>query len=133
MSGTQNNKILIIEIVEDENSQRKVLTETFVRSGFNVLQARDGKEGLEIALKEKPDIILLDILMPDMDGMTMLGKLRHYNSWGKNVPVILLTNISPDNEKINKQVVEDEPAYYLMKANYTIDDIVDKVKERLNR
>jgi DNA-binding response OmpR family regulator len=133
MEDIKNKKILLIEIVEDEVSQRKALVDKFNREGFRVLQARDGEEGLRIALTEKPDIILLDILMPEIDGMTMLKKLRHENTWGKNVPVILLTNISPDSEKINKGITEDEPAYYLMKANCTIDDVVDKVKERLRR
>lgn len=133
MEEIKNSKILLIEIVEDEASQLKALADKFNREGFHVLQARTGDEGLKLALEERPDIILLDILMPEVDGMTMLKKLRDENSWGKHVPVIFLTNISPDNENINERITEDEPAYYLMKANLTIDDVVDKVKERLSR
>ena len=124
-------KILIIEIVEDEYSQRKALSDKFKREGFMVFEAKDGEEGLKTALREKPDAILLDILMPGTDGITMLKKLRQENTWGKKVPVILLTNLSPDDKNISEEIVENEPSYYLMKANCTIDDVVEKVKERL--
>ncbi len=128
---TQVNKKILI--VEDEMSQRKALVDKFTREGFQVLEARDGEEGLRIALKEQPNIILLDIVMPKMDGMTMLKKLRQENDWGKSVPVILLTNLSSDDDKINKGITEDEPAYYLVKSNWPINEVVEKVKERLSR
>lgn len=122
-----------ILIVEDEQSQRKALVDKFTREGFSVLEARDGKEGFAAALQKQPHIILLDIVMPKMDGMTMLKKLRQANTWGKGVPVVLLTNLSSDDEKITKGVTEDEPAYYLVKSNWTISDVVEKVRERLSR
>ena len=130
MEETTKKKILIIE---DENSQRKALMEKFTREGFTVLEARDGEEGLRVALKEQPHIILLDIVMPKMDGMTMIKKLRQENDWGKSVPVILLTNLSSDDDKINKMITENEPAYYLVKSNYLLSEVVEKVKERLSR
>ncbi len=130
MEETTKKKILIIE---DEMSQRKALVDKFTREGFHVLEARDGEEGLRIALKEQPHIILLDIIMPKMDGMTMLKKLRQENDWGKSVPVILLTNLSSDDDKINQGITENEPAYYLVKSNWPINEVVEKVKERLSR
>lgn len=130
MKESTNKKILI---VEDEDSQRKALVDKFTREGFSVFEARDGEEGLHIALKEQPHIILLDIVMPKMDGMTMLKKLRQENEWGKKIPVILLTNLSADDDKIIARLAEDEPAYYLVKANWTINDVVEKVNERLAR
>lgn len=114
-------------------SQRKALVDKFTREGFQVVSARDGEEGLNTALKEKPDIILLDVVMPKMDGMTMLKKLRQQNEWGKSIPVIMLTNLSADDDKIMKGITEDLPAYYLVKSNWAINDVVDKVKERLSR
>lgn len=60
-----------------------------MKEEFHALGAKDGEEGLELALKEKPDLILLDVIMPKMDGMTMMKKLRKDN-WGKKVPIILL-------------------------------------------
>ena len=130
MEELSKKKILI---VEDEMSQRKALVDKFTREGFEVVSARDGEEGLSVALTEKPDIILLDIVMPKMDGMTMLKKLRHENEWGKSVPVILLTNLSADDDKIMKGVTEDLPAYYLVKSNWAINDVVEKVKDRLSQ
>jgi DNA-binding response OmpR family regulator len=128
-----SKKILVIEEVEDDTSLRSVLRTKFIKEGFNVLEAGDGEEGLAIALHEHPNLIVLDILMPKMDGITMMEKLRHVNEWGKKVPIILLTNVSADDERINKAVTENEPAYYLVKANYTISDLVEKIKERLVR
>lgn len=130
MEESTKKKILVIE---DEVSQRKALVDKFTREGFDVLEAKDGKEGLSVALKEQPHIILLDIVMPKMDGMAMLKKLRQENEWGKSVPVILLTNLSSDDDKILKGVSEDLPAYYLVKSDWAIDDVVKKVKERLVR
>ena len=80
----------IILIVEDDRSLLHALTDKFKLEGFHVLNSENGKEGLEMALKEEPDAILLDILMPIMDGLTMLGELRQANSWGRRVPVVIL-------------------------------------------
>lgn len=128
-----NKKILIIEEVEDEKSLRDVLHDKFVKEGFGVLEAKDGEEGLAIALREHPDLILLDIVMPKMDGLTMMKKLREENEWGKHVPIIILTNLSADKEKINQAIADNEPAYYLVKSNYTISDLVEKIRELLSR
>lgn len=132
-NGVKDKKILVIEEVEDEKSLRDVLHDKFKLEGFNVLEAKDGEEGLAIALREHPDIILLDIVMPKMDGLTMMKKLREANEWGKNVPIILLTNLGADDEKIMKSITDNTPAFYLVKANYTIEDLVEKIKERLSR
>ena len=134
MSNEINNKkILVIEEVEDEKSLRDVLHDKFVNEGFKVLEARDGEEGLATALREHPDLILLDIVMPKMDGLTMMKKLREANDWGKHVPIILLTNLSADDDKIMAAITKNQPAYYLVKSNYTIEDLVEKIRERLSR
>jgi len=129
----QSKKILVIEEVEDEKSLRDVLHDSFSLEGFSVLEAKDGEEGLATALSEHPDIILLDIVLPKMDGLTMMKKLREANEWGKHVPIILLTNLSADDDKINQAIAENEPAYYLVKSNYTMSDLVEKIRERLSR
>lgn len=121
-----------ILVVEDEEVQRKPLTDELQDHGFRVLTAVNGREGLDIALREKPDLILLDILMPVMDGMTMMRKLRE-NPWGKKVPIILLTNLSAEDDKIIQEVTRDEPAYYLVKSDWGLVDVVEKVKEGLSR
>ncbi|HUX35490.1 MAG TPA: response regulator [Candidatus Paceibacterota bacterium] len=119
-----SNKILI---VEDEEVMLKTLTDNLTQAGFgHLLQAKNGEEGLIVALKENPDLILLDIVMPIMDGITMLKKLRE-DPRGKNTKVILLTNLSAD-DKITNSVITNEPSYYLVKADYSIDDVVEKAK-----
>ena len=126
-------QIKTILVVEDDPPILKTLVDKLTEEGFRIIEAHDGEEGLMIADRDHPDLILLDIVMPKMDGMTMLKKLRQENEWGKSVPVILLTNLSPDEEKINKGITEDEPAYYLIKTNWSLNDVVQKVRERLNR
>ena len=126
----KHQKILIIE---DEVPVLRALTDKFRLEGYTVLQAKDGQEGLKIATEEKPDLILLDILMPIMDGLTMLKELRAKNTYGKTVPVIVLTNLSADREEIMRTVAETEPSYYLVKPNFTISQVVAKAKEQLAR
>jgi CheY-like chemotaxis protein len=123
----KKNKILIID---DEPPMLTALNEAFENEGFSTLLAKDGEEGLQVALDKQPDIILLDILMPKIDGVSMMKKLRQ-TDWGKNIPVIFLTNINPDDSVLNA-VVETQPAYYLIKSDMNLDGIIAKVKEVLN-
>ena len=125
-----NNKTILI--VEDHAPVRIALVEKLQHDGMKALEAKDGEEGLAIALKEKPDLILLDIIMPRMSGMTMLDELRKSGDWGKSVPVIILTNLNPD-DKIMREVVETEPVFYLVKADWKIEDVISKVKEVLEK
>ncbi len=117
-------------IVEDEEITLVPLVDKFTKEGFEVKVARNGEQGLEMAAAEHPDLILLDIVMPRMDGMTMMARLRESSSWGASVPIILLTNLSAD-DKIMKGVVQNEPSYYLVKTDWTLNDVVAKVRERL--
>jgi DNA-binding response OmpR family regulator len=117
--------------IDDEEELRKVLRDKLNLEGFRVLEAKDGEEGLKTALLERPDLILLDILMPKMNGLDMMKKLRQSNSWGKTVPIILLTNLDAHDENINRAVTEDTPAYYLVKANWSMEDVVAKIRARL--
>jgi len=126
-----NNKSALILLVEDEGSVRLALSDKLKREGFEILEAKNGNKGLEIALEKRPSIILLDIIMPKMNGIEMLRKLREANEWGKKVPVIILTNLTADND-ITWAVAKDEPAYYLIKSDWDIDSIVAKVKETLH-
>lgn len=90
-----------------------------------MLDAENGVIGLELALKYKPDIILLDIRMPQMDGMTMLHALRK-DPYGAKAKVIMLTNFEPDNSIIGK-LVKDAPTYYCVKSDTSLDDLIDKI------
>jgi DNA-binding response OmpR family regulator len=126
MNESNGKKILI---VEDEKSLRKALHDKMSYEGFGVLESSDGEAGLSTALATHPDLILLDIIMPKMDGLTMLKKLRE-DAWGTTVPVIMLTNLS-DGAKIaesQKSNVLD----YLVKTDWSLEYVVDKVKENLH-
>lgn len=125
---TMDNKKILI--VEDEEAIQRAISDYLVNQEFATLMAKDGEEGLEIALKEHPDLILLDILMPKMDGMIMLQKLR-LDEWGKTAPVIILTNVNPNSSSIINSILQNEPAYYLVKSDVKLEGIVDKVKEVL--
>lgn len=127
MSNTKK----VILIVEDDTPLRNALRDKLTREGFVILESKNGEEGLAVALREHPDLILLDIIMPVMDGMTMLKKLRVEDEWGKTVPVIILTNLTSDSNQRVRDVFETEPAYYLVKSDWKIEDLVAKVRERL--
>lgn len=119
-----------ILVIEDEGSLLQALSVILREKGYTVLQARDGAEGLNMALKEHPDLILLDIVMPVMDGFTMLDMLRK-DSWGINAKVIILTNLSLDDQRLNK-VVSDQPSYYLVKSDNTLEQVVEKIQDVLS-
>ncbi len=122
-------KILLIEIVEDEVSLKKVLHDKFEEEGFSVLDAKNGEEGLGLALQEKPDLILLDLMMPKVDGIEMLKGLRN-DPRGKDIPVIMLTNVG-DVDHIS-EAIEYGSYDYLIKTDHTLEDIVRRVKEKLS-
>ena len=117
-----------ILVVEDYPPTLRALVDKFTREGFDVLEARDGEEGLELALKEHPDLILLDLKMPKMDGITMLKNLRADDS-SKDIPVIILTNLN--EPKKMAEALESETYDYLVKTDWKLKDIVKKVKEKL--
>ena len=125
---TDQKKIILV--VEDEEPMQLVLRDVLKVEGYTVLEAKNGIEGLELALKEHPDLILLDILMPKMDGLEMLKNLRA-DEWGRKVPVIVLTNLS-DNEDIAKAVEEDVFEYFV-KTDIRIDEVLARIREKIGR
>jgi len=120
-------------IVEDEVSLRGALRDKFIREGFLVYEARDGEEGLAAAADHQPDVILLDMMMPKMDGITMLIKLRKTTTWAAQVPVFVLTNLGEDDKLTMREILDDANAHYLVKSNWSIDQIVTKVREAIVR
>lgn len=117
-----------ILVVEDELALSQMLSDKFTAEGFDVQTAGDGQEGLDKALSWKPDLILLDIVMPRMDGMTMLHKLRA-DPGGKKTAVILLTNLS-DTEDVYDAMANG--VYdFLVKSHWDIDELVQEVQTKL--
>lgn len=129
LSRLKNKKDKAVLVVDDEEAKRTAVAEALRDEGYDVTEAADGQAALDIALKDHPDLILLDIMMPKMDGITMLGHLRD-DEWGYNVPVLLLTGTS-DPETIAK-AVEYRANDYLMKSTFDLQEIVEEVGRKIN-
>jgi DNA-binding response OmpR family regulator len=117
-----------IVIAEDETILLRGLTDRFTQEGFAVFPAENGAEALKLALENHPDMILLDIVMPVMDGMTALKKLRE-DEWGKTAKVIFLTNLS-DSDKVSDAVAHG--VYdFLIKVDWSLDNLVKRVSGQI--
>ncbi|MEK7540962.1 MAG: response regulator [Patescibacteria group bacterium] len=119
-----------ILIVEDASEELQLYSDMLKRENFETIEAKNGNEGLEVALRSKPDLILLDILMPVMDGITMLKELK-INDATKNIPVIVLTNYS-DTQKI-AEAMENGAYGYLVKIDLENGDLVKNIKSALSK
>ncbi len=117
-----------ILLVEDEESLRHALKIKLVNAGYEVIEAENGKVGLDMALRHQPDLILLDIVMPVMDGVTMLEKLRADDK-GANLDVIMLTNLNDTGkvESAEKSDVSD----YLIKTDWTLQDLLKLIEKKI--
>lgn len=119
------NKIILI--VEDEPSMSIVIQDSLRRDGFDVTTAKNGVDGLALAKDLHPDLVLLDILMPKMDGLTMLSELRK-DEWGKAADVVILSNYS-DEEK--QQIAAKFGVIdFWLKADCSLEDILFRIKEK---
>ncbi|TSD06068.1 MAG: two-component system, OmpR family, alkaline phosphatase synthesis response regulator PhoP [Parcubacteria group bacterium Athens0714_12] len=127
MPKQNQTKILIIE---DDQFLRELCEKKLKKEGFNVLTAIDGKSGLEKIIEEKPDLVLLDIVLPMMDGFEVLKRIRQQNDMEIiTIPIIILSNLGQENdlEKAKKLGAND----YLIKAQFTTDEITEKIKKNL--
>lgn len=113
-----------IAIIEDDYTISEMYKIRFELEGFQVYIATNGKDGLSLVEKERPDIILLDLMMPDMNGDEMLQAMRKTN-WGKTIPVIVLTNVSPDEAPPTLQPLDIHD--YIVKANTTPHMVLEKI------
>ena len=119
-------KILVID--DDETFQKAISTKLELLT-YQVVLASDGEEGLSKAVTEKPDLILLDIKMPKLDGLAFLKKLRA-NEGGLKIPVIITSNLS-SIDKISEGVSLGIKGY-ILKSNETLDTITKEVATALN-
>lgn len=121
-----HSQIKTILVVEDEVPLITSLKIKLERAGYKVLEAMDGEQGLKLALSKHPDLILLDIIMPVMDGITMMNKLRE-DEWGKTAQLIFLTNLSSEEKELQakQQGVHD----YIIKADWKLEDIIKKISQ----
>ena len=115
----------MVALIEDDPLIAEMYTTKFTKEGYDIKHAADGAAGLELVKKEKPDIILLDIIMPKMDGFQVLTELRKEATF-KDTPVIMLTNLGQE-EDVQKGRALGATDYFI-KTNFTPAAIVDKVK-----
>lgn len=123
----ENIKVLI---VEDEEILLTALSEELKQQGFTVIGAKDGVEGVEKAASEKPDLVLMDLVMPRLDGLGALKQIKSSPAT-KDIPVMVLTNLS-DYDKISEALATGAMDY-LVKANYRLEELVAKIKMVIQR
>lgn len=124
----QNAKKILV--VDDEELVIKALTEKLSTQGFIVSVAKDGEEALLKVSQALPDLILLDIIMPKLDGISVLKRLKE-NDTTKNIPVIILTNLYEDKRVVEQ--LESGGTDYLVKVEHTLPDIINKVRSKLQK
>ena len=122
------NKTVVL-LVEDDIFLASIYQKKFGLEGFEVITADNGEKGLSEARKKSPNIILLDILLPKLDGFAVLEKLK-IDGGTKNIPVILLTNLGQKDDV--EKGLECGAAGYLIKAHFKPSEVVAKVREVLH-
>lgn len=126
----KTNKIVLV--VDDEIALVKALESVLKTEGYKVITAPDGEVGFQMCHDHRPDLILLDILMPHLDGLGMLEKLRNCNDdFCKNVPVIILTNLTNEDFEINAKKLGAPD--YVIKSDTDLKSIVAMVHKKLNK
>lgn len=123
-------KVPKIVVVEDDAPIREMYVAKLEASGFEVFEAEDGQKGLDVIYQKRPDLILLDINLPNLSGKEMLVKLRK-EDWGKATPVLVLTNLSQTEADMDPEMLSVER--YVVKAYFTPKQIVDLVIETLQK
>jgi len=119
-----------ILLVEDEQMLAEMYATKFTMEGYKVEKADNGADGLRLAKEVKPDIILLDVIMPKMDGFAVLKELKA-DECCKKIPTVLLTNLGQDDDvKKGKDLGATD---YFVKSNHSPSEIVDKVKSILGK
>ena len=118
-----------ILIIEDDLVLQKALADYLSAEGFEIKVASDGENGEKLAISEKPDLILLDIILPKKDGFEVLRSVRDEEKTQK-IPIVLLTNLDSINDV--EKALELGATTYLVKADYKLEEVTAKVKELLN-
>ena len=119
-----------IAIIEDDQAISQMYRMKFESEGYQVETAENGKLGLELAEKMKPDMILLDIMMPEMNGDEMLAQMRE-QPWGKHIKVMVLTNVG--EEELPHRLSTLDVLDIILKADMTPKQVSDKVKAELDK
>ncbi|HET9850202.1 MAG TPA: response regulator [Candidatus Saccharimonadales bacterium] len=121
---------LKVAIVEDEPAIRQMYELKFQSAGFQTACAEDGRAGLDLIKSWRPDLILLDLRMPIMDGTEMLRRMRR-EPWGRNPLVIVLTNLSRSEAPMDLRLLRVDK--YLVKAHYTPKQVLEEAEATISR
>ena len=127
-NSSYDNGMTKIAIIEDDQAISQMYRMKFEAEGFNVETASNGKLGLELAEKMRPDIILLDLMMPEMNGDEMLKKMRA-TDWGKDTKVIILTNMG--EQEAPQSVKHENVRRFIVKAEMTPRQVAEMVRQEL--
>lgn len=117
-----------ILIIEDEPAQATTIDIAMKKAGFETVVAHDGMEGLNMATSNVPDLILLDLVLPKIDGVSVLKQLRANDATAK-IPIVILTNLA-SGETV-REVIEAGGTDYLVKTDYTLEQLIHKVEDIL--
>jgi len=117
-----------ILIIEDDKFLRELIAKKLIKEGYEISEAVDGEEGMKKVKEEKPDLVLLDLILPGIDGFEVLSRMREESALA-SIPVIILSNLGQreDVEKGLKMGAVD----YLIKAHFTPGEIIEKIKNAL--
>jgi DNA-binding response OmpR family regulator len=127
--ATKPKKILV---VEDDVTMREIVVQKLQSAGYSVIEAEDGNKGVKLAFKEKPDLVLLDLMLPEIDGFGVLEKIRNHTDPGiSRLAVIILTNLWSKNEIVKAKTLGVQA--YIIKAYLTTEEILDKVNEVIKK
>lgn len=127
ITKNQQYKNIKILVAEDDKDICEMYATAFMREGFTVYKAMEGKAAIEKYHQKQPDIILLDIMMPNVDGYQVLREIRKRHD--KYVPVIMITNLDMDH--FNSKESIDHVDAYLIKSNFTPSEVIQKTTEVL--
>ena len=120
-----------ILVVEDDIAMRDIVVHKLLAHGYDVQEAPDGKEGLQMINTNKPDLILLDLMLPDVDGFQVLESLRKNTDEAiAKTPVIVLSNLWSNKDILRTKDLQVNA--YMVKAYFTTEEILNKITEILN-
>lgn len=124
----ETNKSKKIMVVEDDQAMREIVTHKLTSHGFEIKLAEDGQKAVDMVAQEKPDLILLDLMLPEIDGFGVLKYIRgHKDPQVANTPVIVLSNLWSNKDILNAQALKVQA--YMVKAYFTTEEILNKINE----
>lgn len=127
MNDDRPKKILM---VEDDVAMRDIVIHKLLAHGFEVKEAENGKKGIDLILNEKPDLVLLDLMMPEVDGFKVLETVRgHTDEEVKKTPIIILSNLWSNKDILRAKDLQVQA--YMVKAYFTTEEILNKINEIL--